>query len=83
MPFRIRPYRRFPLQWPVTYSAGLFEGQGIAWNLSCIGLQLSGDLPMRSEERLSLTVTLPNEHRIWLRHYVKRLAQKPTELVLE
>lgn len=82
MPFRIRPHRRFPLQWPVTYCASPFEDQGTAWNLSCIGLQLSGDLPMRSEEPLSLTVTLPNEHRIWLRHYVKRLVQKPTEHVL-
>ena len=34
------------------------------WNLSCIGWRLSGDLPMRPGETLSLTVTLPNEQRI-------------------
>jgi hypothetical protein len=38
MPFRIRPHRRFPLQWPVTYGAGPFEDQDTAWNLSCIGI---------------------------------------------
>jgi hypothetical protein len=31
------------------------------WNLSCAGWRLSGDLPMRQGETLSLTVTLPNE----------------------
>jgi hypothetical protein len=34
------------------------------WNLSCTGWRLSGDLPMRPGEALSLTVTLPNEQRI-------------------
>jgi hypothetical protein len=46
MPFSIRPYRRFPVQCSVTYYAGLFEGQGIFWNLSVKGWRLSGDLPM-------------------------------------
>ena len=37
MPFSIRPYRRFSVQCDVTYNAGLFQGQGIVWNLSCSG----------------------------------------------
>jgi len=57
MPFSIRPYRRFPVQCFVTYNAGPFQGQGTIWNLSCTGWRLSGDLPMRPGESLSLTVT--------------------------
>jgi hypothetical protein len=64
MPFVVRPYRRFPVQCAVTYNAGPFQGQGTIWNFSCTGWRLSGDLPMRPGERLSLTVTLPNEQRI-------------------
>ncbi|HEV8329359.1 MAG TPA: PilZ domain-containing protein [Nitrospiraceae bacterium] len=113
MPFSICPYRRFPLQRPVTYNTGPFQGQGTVWILSWTGCRLSGDLPMRPWESLSLTVTLPNEQRIVapgavvrcsrcsqgqefavkhlalethtqarLQNYVKRLVQKPTEIVL-
>ena len=110
MPFVLRPFRRFSVQCSVTYNACLFQGHGTVWNLSCTGWRISGDLPMRSGENLSLTVTLPNEQRIeipeavvrWsreqefavenlaikphtrarLQHYVKRLAQEPTEIVL-
>ena len=110
MPFTLRPYRRFPVQCSVTYNAGPFQGQGTIWNLSCTGWRLSGDLPMRPGDTLSLTVTLPNEQHIlipeavvrWsrgrdfavenifverhtharLQHYVKRLVQEPTEIVL-
>jgi hypothetical protein len=64
MPFVVRPYRRFPLHCAVTYNAGPFQGQGTVWNFSQTGWRLSGDLPMRSGERLSLTVTLPNEQQI-------------------
>ena len=64
MPFSIRPYRRFPVHCSVTYNAGPFQGQGTVWNLSCTGWRLSGDLPMRPGETLSLTVTLPNEQCI-------------------
>jgi hypothetical protein len=64
MPFSIRPSRRFPVCCPVTYQCGLFEGHGTVWNLSCTGWRLSGDLPMRPAEPLSLIVTLPNEQRI-------------------
>ena len=64
MPFSIRPLRRFPVQCSVTYNAGPFQGQGTIWNLSCTGWRLSGDLPMRPGETLSLTVTLPNEQHI-------------------
>lgn len=64
MPFTLRPYRRFPVQCSVTYNAGPFQGQGTVWNLSCSGWRLSGDLPMRPGETLSLTVTLPNQQSI-------------------
>jgi hypothetical protein len=64
MPFSIRPDRRFPVHCAVSYNAGPFQGQGTIWNLSCTGWRLSGDLPMRPGETLSLTVTLPNEQHI-------------------
>jgi hypothetical protein len=64
MPFTIRRFRRFPVQCSVTYNAGPFQGQGTIWNLSCTGWRLSGDLPMRPGETLSLIVTLPNEQHI-------------------
>ena len=64
MPFSIRSFRRFPVCCSVTYNAGPFQGQGTVWNLSCAGWRLSGDLPMRSGEILSLAITLPNEQRI-------------------
>jgi hypothetical protein len=64
MPFTLRPYRRFPVQCPVTYNAGPFQRQGTVWDLSCSGWRLSGDLPMRPGETLSLTTTLPNEQHI-------------------
>ena len=72
MPFSIRSYRRFPVQCSVTYNAGPFQGQGTVWNLSCTGWRLSGDLPMRPGETLSLTVTLPNEQRIEISEAVVR-----------
>ena len=64
MPFVLRPFRRFPVQCPVTYNAGPFQGHGTVWNLSCSGWRLSGNLPMRRGEILSLTVTLPNAQHI-------------------
>jgi len=64
MLFSIRPFRRFPVHCSVSYNAGPFPCQGIVWNRSCTGWPLSGGLPMRPGETLSLTVTLPNEQRI-------------------
>ena len=61
MPLSIRPYRRFPVCCPVTYHAGLFEGQGIVWNLSVNGWRLSGDVPLRVGQTCFLTVHLPNQ----------------------
>lgn len=70
--FMIRPYRRFPVLCSVTYSAGPFLGQGTVWNLSCTGLRLSGDLPMRPGETVSLTVTLPNQQHILIPEAIVR-----------
>ena len=72
MPFSIRHFRRFPVHCSVTYHAGPFQGHGTVWNLSCTGWRLSGDLPMRSGEPLSLTATLPNEQRIEIPEAVVR-----------
>ena len=72
MPFSIRPFRRFSVHCFVTYNAGPFQGQGTVWNLSCAGWRLSGDLPMRPGETLSLTVTLPNEQHILIPQAVVR-----------
>lgn len=46
-PFTIRPHRLFPVLCPVTYHAGLSEGQGTVWDLSLNGWRMSGDLPLR------------------------------------
>ncbi|MFI5223788.1 MAG: PilZ domain-containing protein [Nitrospirales bacterium] len=72
MPFSIRLFRRFPVHCVVSYSAGPFTGVGTVWNLSRSGWRLSGDLPMRPGESLSLTVTLPNEQRIDVHNAVVR-----------
>jgi len=72
MPFVLRPFRRFPVPCSVTYQSGPFQGHGMVWNLSCTGWRLSGDLPMRSGETLSLIVTLPNEQRIEVTEAVVR-----------
>ena len=61
MPFSIRPFRRFPVQCPVSYNAGSFQGQGTLWNFSVNGWKLSGDVPLQVGQRCSLTVTLPDQ----------------------
>ncbi|MGH7182606.1 MAG: PilZ domain-containing protein [Nitrospiraceae bacterium] len=61
MPFIIRPFRRFPVQCPVSYHAGLSLGQGTLWNFSVNGWKLSGDVPLHVGQMCSLTVTLPNQ----------------------
>jgi PilZ domain-containing protein len=75
MPLTVRPYHRFPVQGSVTYNTGAFQGQGTIWNLSCTGWQLSGDLPMRPGDTLSLTITLPNEQSIHIPEAVVRWAR--------
>jgi len=60
------------LHFAVTYNVVLFQGKGTIWNLSCTGWRLSGDLPMRPGETLSLTVTLPNEQHILIPEAVVR-----------
>ena len=72
MPFTLRPYRRFPVQCAVTYNAGPFQGHGTIWNLFYTGWRLSGDLPMRPGETLSLMVMLPNEQCIKILQAVVR-----------
>ena len=64
MPFTIRPYRRFPVCYPVTYQAGQCKGTGTLWNISLAGWRLSGDLPLRVGQTCSLFVTLSNPKRV-------------------
>ena len=66
MTFTTRPYRRFPVNCPVTYQTGLFEGQGMVWNLSLTGWRFSGNLPLRIGEVCSLTVNLPTHETIYV-----------------
>ena len=72
MPFVLRPDRRFPVQCPVSYNAGPFQGRGTVWNLSLSGWRLSGDVPMRPGETLALAVTLPNAQAIEIPQAVVR-----------
>ena len=72
MPFSIRPFRCFTVHCSVSYNARPFQGHVTAWNRSCTGRPLSGDLPMRPGETLSLTVTLPNAQRIEVPEVVVR-----------
>jgi hypothetical protein len=66
MPFTIRPHRRFPVLCPVTYHAGLSEGQGTVWNLSLNGWRLSGNLSLRVGQTVPLTVTLSSEQSMFI-----------------
>src|SRR5215475_12750769 len=66
MPFTIRPYRRFPGCYPVTYHAGLSEGSGTVWNISLSGWRLSDDVPMHVGQTCSLFVTLSNPTRVFV-----------------
>ena len=75
MPFSIRPFRRFPVCAPVTYHAGLSEGQGMVWNLSVNGWRLSGDVPLRVGQTYPLTVTLPNQESIFVAAAIVRWAR--------
>ena len=66
MPFSIRPHRRFPLYCHVTYHAGLSEGHGTIWNLSLSGWRLSANRPLRVGQSFPMTVTLPNQERVFV-----------------
>jgi hypothetical protein len=66
MPFTIRPYRRFPVCYTVTYHAGLSEGCGTVWNVSLSGWRLSGDVPLHIGQTCSLFVTLSNPKRVFI-----------------
>jgi len=66
MSFLIRSHHRFPVFIPVTYHAGLKEGQGIIWNVSLNGWRLSGNLALRVGQSFPMTVTLPNQQSIFV-----------------
>ena len=75
MPFSIRPFRRFPVQCPVTYNAGSIQGQGTLWNFSVNGWKLSGDVPLQVGQMCSLTVTLPDQPRFVVSTAIVRWAR--------
>lgn len=72
MAFILRPYRRFPVCWSVTYSTGPLKGHGRIWNLSCTGCHITGDLPMRPGVTLLLNITLPDKKQIGVAEAVVR-----------
>jgi hypothetical protein len=75
MPFIIWPYRRFPVQCPVSYNAGTSQGLGTVWNFSVNGWKLSGDVPLRVGQTCPLTVTLPNQESISVAAAIVRWAR--------
>ena len=66
MPYMVRPLRCSPVQCFVMYHAGLFQGQGVVWNLSLNGWKLSGDLRLRVGQTCSLTVNLPGYPKVFI-----------------
>ena len=66
MSFSIRPDRRFPVCYPVTYHVGLREGHGMVWNLSANGWRFSGDVPLRVGQTCSLTIYVPDQHPLFV-----------------
>ena len=66
MPITIRPYRRFPVCCPVTYTAGLSEGSGTVWNVSLSGWRLTGDLSMCVGQTCAVSVTFSNPTRVFV-----------------
>ena len=77
MPFSIRPDRRFPVCYPVTYHAGLIEGHGLVWNLSANGWRLSGDVPLQVGQTCPLTITVPNQQSIFVAAVIVRWVRGP------
>lgn len=75
MSFTIRPYRRFPVQCPVSYHAGSSKGQGTLWNFSVNGWKLSGDVPLQVGQMCSLTVTLPDQPSFFVTAAIVRWAR--------
>jgi hypothetical protein len=64
MPLTIRPYRHFPAHGFVTCNAELLQGQGTVWSVSYPDWRLSGNIPTRQRETLSLTIMLSKEQSI-------------------
>ena len=75
MPFILRPYRRFPIDLPVTYEAGFArgrafadgcsqDGQGAVWNVSQHGWRMSGNLRLERGDVCSFKVILPTRKHV-------------------
>jgi hypothetical protein len=76
MVFTILAHSRFPVQGSVLSYAEPFRGQGTEWNFSYTGWRPSGDLPMRSGETLSLTITPLDEQSIRVPESVVRWSKE-------
>jgi hypothetical protein len=59
MPFALRPYRRFPVDLPMTYKPVFRDGRGAVLNVSQQGWRLSGDLRLEGGDISSFKVILP------------------------
>ena len=60
--FHVRSFRRFPVQCSVYYSSDLFQGTGIAWNLSLNGWRVDGTHPVEPGTVVTLCVFLPGQY---------------------
>ena len=75
MPFTIRPFRRFPVHCPVSYNAGISQGQGTMWNFSVNWWKLSGDVLLRVGQTCPLTVHVPNQLSLFVAGAIVRWVQ--------
>jgi hypothetical protein len=57
--FRIREYRRIPVQCPLYFSHDGQYGAGTVWNLSCGGWRVDTEIPLTRGTVLKLFVMLP------------------------
>lgn len=64
MAFVVRPYRRFPIDLPVTYEAGFQDGRGAVWNVSQHGWRMSGNLRLERGDVCSFKVILPTRKHV-------------------
>lgn len=75
MPFIIRHDSRFPISCPVSYHAGLADGQGTVWNVSLKGWRLTGNLPLQVGQTCSLTINLPDQQHVFVTAGIVRWVQ--------
>lgn len=61
--FKLRGYRRFPVQCPLYYSNQSVQGAGMIWNISLNGWRADGICTVTIGTVLSLFVILPQSNK--------------------